>query len=202
MPSRLVRGRQPERRPDNITVVLFRLGESGSPTVPRWRTDHRRRAQGRDLRAAADAPTVAPGSSAGPRWPNVWATPLRTPQSLPRLTARGSGGRSGNSPPSPRAPGHLRQGHCRAAGARRCGAGLYALSRQSVLHRHERCRSGHPLSRLPMICPSGSSCTRGVCERVPSRAIPNAVAAACWTTSGGREEAVDLSGPGARALSG
>jgi PPM family protein phosphatase len=63
----LVRAANQSGGRDNITVVLFRLGESGEPdSAPVEDETIAGELKADDLRAAADAPTAAPGSSAGP----------------------------------------------------------------------------------------------------------------------------------------
>jgi PPM family protein phosphatase len=63
----LVRAANQSGGRDNITVVLFRLGESGEPDgAPVEDETIAGELSADDVRAAADAPTVAPGSPAGP----------------------------------------------------------------------------------------------------------------------------------------
>jgi PPM family protein phosphatase len=63
----LVRAANQSGGRDNITVVLFRLGESGEPDgAPGEDETIAGELSAADVRAAADAPTAAPGSQAGP----------------------------------------------------------------------------------------------------------------------------------------
>jgi PPM family protein phosphatase len=63
----LVRAANQSGGRDNITVVLFRLGQSGEPDgAPVEDETIVGELSADDVRAAADAPTVAPGSPAGP----------------------------------------------------------------------------------------------------------------------------------------
>jgi PPM family protein phosphatase len=63
----LVRAANQSGGRDNITVVLFRLGDSGEPDgAPVEDETIAGELNAEDLRAAADTPTAAPGSSAGP----------------------------------------------------------------------------------------------------------------------------------------
>jgi PPM family protein phosphatase len=63
----LVRAANQSGGRDNITVVLFRLGESGAPDGAAGEDETiAGELSAADVRAAADTPTAAPGSSAGP----------------------------------------------------------------------------------------------------------------------------------------
>jgi PPM family protein phosphatase len=63
----LVRAANQSGGRDNITVVLFRLGESGEPDGVQGEDETiAGELSAADVRAAADAPTAAPGSQAGP----------------------------------------------------------------------------------------------------------------------------------------
>ncbi len=63
----LVRAANQSGGRDNITVVLFRLGESGEPDgAPGEDETIAGELSAADVRAAADAPTAAPGSRTGP----------------------------------------------------------------------------------------------------------------------------------------
>ena len=63
----LVRAANQSGGRDNITVVLFRLGESGEPDgAPGEDETIAGEVTAADVRAAADTPTAAPGSKAGP----------------------------------------------------------------------------------------------------------------------------------------
>ena len=94
----LVRAANQSGGRDNITVVLFRLGESGESGAPREDDTIAGQLSADDVRAAADAPTAAPSSAAGPALAErlggapadatVVAGPDRRPPAAPRRRRR------------------------------------------------------------------------------------------------------------------
>jgi serine/threonine protein phosphatase PrpC len=94
----LVRAANQSGGRDNITVVLFRLGESGESGAPREDDTIAGQLSADDVRAAADAPTAAPSSAAGPALAErlggapadatVVADPDRRPPAAPRRRRR------------------------------------------------------------------------------------------------------------------
>jgi PPM family protein phosphatase len=98
MADALVRAANQSGGRDNITVVLFRLGESGESGAPREDDTIAGQLSADDVRAAADAPTAAPSSAAGPALAErlggapadatVVAGPDRRPPAAPRRRRR------------------------------------------------------------------------------------------------------------------
>jgi PPM family protein phosphatase len=94
----LVRAANQSGGRDNITVVLFRLGESGESPAPGEDDTIAGQLSADDVRAAADAPTAAPRSAAAPALAErlegapadatVVARPDRRPPAAPRRRRR------------------------------------------------------------------------------------------------------------------
>jgi serine/threonine protein phosphatase PrpC len=94
----LVRAANQSGGRDNITVVLFRLGESGERPAPGEDDTIAGQLSADDVRAAADAPTAAPSSAAAPALAErlegapadatVVAGPDRRPPAAPRRRRR------------------------------------------------------------------------------------------------------------------
>jgi PPM family protein phosphatase len=128
----LVRAANQSGGRDNITVVLFRLGESGEPDgAPVEDETIAGELSADDVRAAADAPTVAPGSPAGP----AVAERLGDAPADATIVASPQRRAGGAAAPAPRRRRRLRlgtfvKGIVVLAVLTGVVVGLYALSRQ------------------------------------------------------------------------
>jgi serine/threonine protein phosphatase PrpC len=193
----LVRAANQSGGRDNITVVLFRLGESGDSTGPPAEDETiAGQLAADDMRAAADAPTAAPGSAAGPAVARrlgdapADATIVATPEQRARVAA----------PPAPRRRrrrlrlGTLVKGLVVLALLAGVVAGLYALSRQVYFIGTNDAGLVTLYRGVPYELPFGLELyEEEYASGVPARAIPDRrrgrVLDHEWR---GREDAVDL----------
>jgi PPM family protein phosphatase len=192
----LVRAANQSGGRDNITVVLFRLGESGEPDgAPVEDETIVGELSADDVRAAADAPTVAPGSPAGPAVAErlgdapADATIVASPQ-------RRAGAAAAPAPRRRRRlrPGTFVKGIVVLAVLTGVVVGLYALSRQVYFIGTNDAGLVTLYRGVPYELPFGLELyEEEYASGVPARAIPDRrrgrVLDHEWR---GREDAVDL----------
>jgi serine/threonine protein phosphatase PrpC len=188
----LVRAANQSGGRDNITVVLFRLGESGERGAPGEDDTIAGQLSADDVRAAADAPTAAPRSAAAPALAEriegapadatVVAGPDRRPPAAPRRRRRRSPLRA------------LAKGVAVLAVIAALLGGLYALSRQVYFLGTDDAGLVTLYRGVPYELPFGLELYQEeYASGVPARAIPERrrerVLDHEWR---GREDAVDL----------
>jgi PPM family protein phosphatase len=192
----LVRAANQSGGRDNITVVLFRLGDSGEPDGARGEDETiAGEVTAADVRAAAETPTAAPGSKAGP------AVAERLGDAPADATIVASPKRRSATAAAPRTRrrrrfrlGTLVRGIAVLAVLAGVGVGLYALSRQVYFIGTNDAGLVTLYRGVPYELPFGLELyEEEYASGVPARAIPDRrrgrVLDHEWR---GREDAVDL----------